>query len=182
MARLPSGLGLRMRSSEPVVGAILFLFGALTAILSLNLNIGTINRIGTGFFPLVLGILLMVLASIYLVQSILDQRKALAKEKSQDAPKVSPATSGTKAGTSLRIGQPMINVITVAGSMIFFALFLDALGYPLCVLLTLIALLRVLGLKNWAAVLIIAVISAIGSWLLFAKMLQIPLPRGFIGL
>ena len=171
-----------MKRSELVVGAFLFLFGALTSVYSLKLNVGTINEIGTGFFPLSLGILLMVLSSVYLAQIVLRLRKVALKEKTQGSPEVAPAAIGAKTSIFSKIGRPAVNVIALAGSMIFFALFLNTLGYPLCTFLMLIVLLRVLGLKNWIAILIIAVISAAGSWLLFAKLLKILLPQGFIGL
>jgi len=170
-----------MKHDELVVGALLFLFGVLTAILSSNMKLGTLNAIGTGFFPLSLGILLMVLSSVYLAQGVLRLRNAASKEK-QRLPEVAPAAAGAKTSIFSKIGEPTVNVSVVVGSMIFFALFLDILGYPLCVFLTLIVLMRVLGLKNRMVVLIIAGLSAAGSWFLFAELLKIPLPKGFIGL
>ena len=171
-----------MKHGDLGVGAILFLFGALTAILSLNMKVGTINAIGTGFFPLALGILLMALSAIYLARVVLDLRQATPKETTPLTSKSTPATAGAKTNIFSQIEQPTVNILVVAGSMIFFALFLDTLGYPLCVLLMLLVMLRALGLKNWVAVSIIAVVAAVGSWLLFAKLLKIPLPQGFLGL
>jgi len=171
-----------MKRSELVVGAFLFLFGVLTSVYSLKLNVGTINEIGTGFFPLSLGILLMVLSSVYLAQIVLRLREVALKEKTPSSPEAAPTVIGAKTSIFSKIGQPTVNVSVVVGSMVFFALFLNILGYLLCTFLMLLVLLRVLGLKNWITILIIAVISAAGSWLLFAKLLKIPLPQGFIGL
>jgi hypothetical protein len=171
-----------MKQDELVVGALIFLFGALTSILSLGLKIGTLSQIGTGFFPFALGILLMILASIYLVQIVLPSRKAALEEKTQGPPEAALAAVGEKTSIFSKVERPTVNVIVLAGSMLFFGLFLNTLGYPLCTFLMLVVLLRVLGLKNWPVVLTIAVISAAGSWLLFAQLLKIPLPQGFIGL
>ena len=171
-----------MKQDELVVGALLFLFGVLTSVYSLKLNVGTINEIGTGFFPLSLGILLMVLSSVYLAQIVLRLREVALKEKTPSSPEAAPTVIGAKTSIFSKIGQPTVNVSVVVGSMVFFALFLNILGYLLCTFLMLLVLLRVLGLKNWIVILIIAVISAAGSWLLFAKLLKIPLPQGFIGL
>ncbi len=169
-----------MKQDELVVGALLFLFGALTSVFSLKLKVGTINEIGTGFFPLSLGILLMVLSSIYLAQIVLQLRKAALKTQAS----LQAVATAVEAKTSIlsKIGRPAINVLVMAGSMIFFALSLNILGYPLCTFLMMIVLLRVLGMKNWIAILIVAAISAGGSWLLFAKLLKILLPQGFIRL
>jgi hypothetical protein len=146
------------------------------------MKLGTFNAIGTGFFPLALGILLMVLSSVYLAQIVLPLRKAAPKEETHGSSEAAPAAVGAPTSIFSRIGRPTVSVSVVAGSIIFFVLFLEVLGYPLCIFLMLLAMLRVLGLKNWIAVLVIAFISAAGSWLLFAKLLNILLPRGFIGL
>lgn len=169
-----------MKRDELVVGALLFLFGALTSTLSLDLKVGTFNKIGSGFFPFSLGILLMILSSIYLVRVFLPLRKATLAEKTPGAPEAAPAA--VKTPTVSKIDRPAVNVIILAGSMLFFGLFLDMLGYLLCTFLMLVVLLRVLGLKSWPVILVITVVSAAGSWLLFAKLLKIPLPQGFIGL
>jgi len=171
-----------MKRDELIVGAFLFLFGALTSVFSSNLEVGTFNQIGTGLFPLSLGILLMVLSSVYLAQIVLHLRKATLMEKTQGSPEAAPAAVGAKTSIFSKIGQPMVNVIVLAGSMVFFALFLDALGYLLCTFLMLLVLVRVLGMRNWIVVLTIAIIAAAGSWLIFVKLLKIPLPQGFLGL
>lgn len=172
---------IRMKRDEVVVGVLLFLFGALTSGLSLNLKLGTLTAIGTGFFPLALGILLMILSSIYLAQIILPLRKVSSKESPQDSAGSARVSCAEKMPLFSKLGQPTVNVIVTLGSMIFFALFLDTLGYSLCVFLLLVVLMRTLGLKNWAILLTLAIMATIGSWLLFIKLLKIPLPQGLVG-
>src|SRR3990172_8399603 len=46
----------------------LFLFGGITALLSLQLPIGSLLGPGSGFFPLVLGLILMLLAGAHILQ------------------------------------------------------------------------------------------------------------------
>ena len=50
--------------------ALFIFFGAFFAIQSLGLEIGTAFRMGPGYFPLVLAIVLIVLGAIILVQAV----------------------------------------------------------------------------------------------------------------
>jgi len=54
-----------LKRDEVMVGIVIFLFGAITAVLSLKMPIGTFRMAGTGMFPLFLGILLMLLSSLF---------------------------------------------------------------------------------------------------------------------
>lgn len=172
-----------MKQDEVIVGVLLFLFGALTSVLASNLKLGTLNAIGTGFFPLSLGILLMILSSVYLAQIILPSIKPpSSKARTQSSLESTPAPIRGKADIFLKESQPIVNVVITLGSIGFFALFLDTLGYPLCVFLLLVVLMRTLGLKNWIVLLTLAIIVTTGSWLLFVKLLKIPLPQGVVGL
>jgi hypothetical protein len=59
---------------------------------------------------------------------------------------------------------------------------LTPLGYPLVAFLLLVALLRILGLRPWWTAIAIALCTAAASSILFVRWLQIPLPRGWLGL
>jgi hypothetical protein len=59
---------------------------------------------------------------------------------------------------------------------------LTPLGYPLVAFLLLAALLRILGLRPWWTTAGIALAVAAASYVLFVHWLQIPLPRGWLGL
>jgi hypothetical protein len=56
------------------------------------------------------------------------------------------------------------------------------LGYPLMWFLLLFALLRILGVRRWAYNLSLSLLTATGAYFLFVLWLQIPLPKGWIGL
>jgi hypothetical protein len=51
-----------LKKDEAIVGVIIFLFGGVTVLLSLKMPIGIFRMAGTGMFPLILGILLMILS------------------------------------------------------------------------------------------------------------------------
>jgi len=56
------------------------------------------------------------------------------------------------------------------------------LGFPVTAFVLMAALLRILGMKRWGAVLAISLGTALASYVLFDRWLQIPLPKGWIGL
>jgi hypothetical protein len=63
-------------------GMVLFLFGAITALLSLRMPIGTFRMAGTGMFPLCLGILLMILSGLFLLNLFYHKKKEMEKKES----------------------------------------------------------------------------------------------------
>jgi putative tricarboxylic transport membrane protein len=154
-----------MKKDEIFTVIVLFLFGAITTILSLKMDIGTFRNAGTGMFPLFLGVLLMILSSIFLSKIFFQDKKAPVK------------------------GEPIVEIpgstkqlILFLGAMALATLFFNQLGYPLTSFLLMGALLRILGMKRWGLNILISVVTAVGSYFLFVKWLDIPMPKGWIGI
>jgi putative tricarboxylic transport membrane protein len=154
-----------VKRDEIIVGIVIFVFGGMTALLSLRMPIGTFRIAGTGMFPLFLGILLMILSGIFVLKIFIQ-----AKEK-QVKKEASVESSG-----SLR---PLILFL---GTMALVTLFFNTLGYPLSALLLMLALLRVLGVKRWTLTLPLSFMTAVICYFLFVHWLKIPLPKGWIGI
>jgi len=153
-----------MNRDEIIGGIAIFLFGMATALLSLGMPIGTFRMAGTGFFPLCLGILLMVLSVLFLSKLFFQGKKVSVKREFVE-----------------RHGS--IKQLTFFfGTMVLVTLFFNRLGYPLTSLLLMVALLRILGIKRWGLNILISVVTAVGSYFLFVKWLDIPMPKGWIGL
>jgi len=154
-----------VKRDEVVVGIVIFLFGLITTCLSLRMPIGTFRMAGTGMFPLFLGILLMILSGTFILK-IFSQRKAAEVKKEP-----SPASS-----------ESPIQLILFLGAMALATLFFNQLGYPLTSFLLMVTLLRTLGIKRWGLNMLISVVTAVGSYFLFVKWLDIPMPKGWVGL
>ena len=154
-----------MNRDEIIVGVVIFLFGGITAILSLRMPIGTFRMAGTGMFPLFLGILLMVLSGIFILKTFLRGEKGKTEKEA-----------------SIKSSESPIQLILFLGAMALATLFFNQLGYPLISFLLMVALLRILGMKRWGLNLLISVVTAVGSYFLFVKWLDIPMPKGWIGL
>jgi len=74
-------MGYKMKKDELLVSIFLLIFGVITAILSLKMDIGTFKSAGTGLFPLILGILLIALSSIYIIRLYIKNRNVIIDKK-----------------------------------------------------------------------------------------------------
>jgi len=145
----------------------LFVFGALTAALSLQLPLGAPRMPGTGLFPLALGLALMALAAGHGIQLYLARPKAAAPQ-----PPAAPAVPGGD-GATRRVA------LFVAGVIAAVAL-LQPLGYALSGFLLMLVLLQILGLRPWYVSATISLVSAAACYVVFVRWLQIPLPSGWL--
>lgn len=154
-----------MKRDEVIVGVVIFLFGAVTTFLSLKMPIGTFRMAGTGMFPLILGILLMILSGGFVLKIFFQGQKGQVKKEA-----------------SIESSESPIKLILFLGTMALATLFFNQLGYPLISFLLMLALLRILGIKRWGLNILISIVTAVGSYFLFVKWLDIPMPKGWIGL
>ena len=154
-----------MKRDEMVVGIVIFLFGGLTALLSLRMPIGTFRLAGTGMFPLCLGILLMILSGAFTLRIFFQGKEEQIRKEA-----------------SIESSESPLQLILFLGAMALATLFFNQLGYPLTSFLLMVALLRILGIKRWGQNILISLVTAVGSYFLFVKWLDIPMPKGWIGL
>ncbi|HVP79521.1 MAG TPA: tripartite tricarboxylate transporter TctB family protein [Thermodesulfobacteriota bacterium] len=153
-----------MKKDEAIVGIVIFLFGLLTTALSLGMPIGTFRMAGTGMFPLFLGILLMILSGVFVLRIFFQgKEKQVGKE------------------ASVEFSESPVQLILFLGTMVLATLFFSRLGYPLTSFLLVLGLLRTLGIKRWGLNILISLVTAAGSYFLFVKWLDIPMPKGWIG-
>ena len=154
-----------MNRDDVISAILLFFFGGITAVLSLSMPLGTFRMAGAGMFPFCLGILLMLLSGGFLLKLFLKGKKT-AERKGR--------------ATGLPGATQQLNLFF--GAMVLATLFFNTLGYPLVAFLLMSALLRILGVKRWILNILISLVTAVGSYVLFVQCLQIPLPKGWLGL
>jgi putative tricarboxylic transport membrane protein len=154
-----------VKSRDAGGGMVIFLFGALTAYLATRMPIGNFRTAGSGLFPLCLGLLLMALSSVYTVGVFFRNGPPAARESG--APQVAAST-----------GQ----VMRFTGAIVLAVALLDILGYPLTSFLLVLALFRILGMRNWLWGILTALGTSAVSYLLFVHWLKIPFPKGWLGL
>ena len=153
-----------MNRHEAIGAGVLFVFGVVTAVLSLRMSLGTFRNAGSGMFPFCLGILLMVLSILFLLNLYFKRTKG-SEQKSM-------------GGGPVSVKQ----ILLFFGTIVLATLFFSRLGYPLMSFLLLLALLRVLGMKKWPGILLLSFATTVVTYFLFVQWLQIPLPKGWIGI
>ena len=144
-----------MARRELVVAVVALAFGAMAAYESTKLPFGTVHNPGPGFFPWWTSAVIVLLALILLVQS-LTSRSSTAQEAPGRIAKVAA-------------------LLVVLAAYIFL---LDPVGYPLCTFLLVLFMLRVTDPQRWVVALGMAAITAVGSYIVFAIWLSVPLPPG----
>jgi len=154
-----------MKRTELIEGVVLFLCGGMTVALSLRMQIGTFRMAGSGLFPLCLGIILMLLALLYLANLLLQ------KDSKGDSAEAAAAPPGAAGQMLLFFGASALAVLG-----------LNILGYPLIAFFLMLMLLRILGIKRPVLLMLMPLLTAVASYILFVQFLKIPLPKGLIGL
>ena len=144
-----------MARRELVVAVVALAFGAMAVYESTKLPFGTVHNPGPGFFPWWTSAVIVLLALILLAQS-LTSRSSNAQEVPGRIAKVAA-------------------LLVVLAAYIFL---LDPVGYPLCTFLLVLFMLRVTDPQRWVVALGMAAITAVGSYVVFAIWLSVPLPRG----
>ena len=154
-----------MNRNDALGGALIFLFGALTVYLSLRMPLGTFRAAGPGLFPLCLGLLLVVLSSIFTLATVMRLRRGGRQEGKP------PEGTGSV--------KPVLGFMAVIA---FAAGFLEHLGYAPTAFIVVMALLQILGGRYWRRNLLISLAAGAVSHFLFVRWLQIPFPQGVLGL
>jgi putative tricarboxylic transport membrane protein len=150
-----------------IQGAIVcFVFGAITAVLSLQMPIGSLRMAGSGLFPLGLGILLMILSAGLVVKVLwsTEEQKMKEDDRAEDESK------------------SFLQVIAYLAIIVATTLLWEIVGYAVVSFLLMLGLLSILGFKQWTLNLTVSLLTAAGSYALFVYALKIPLPKGFLGI
>ncbi|GHD78962.1 putative tricarboxylic transport membrane protein [Salinibacterium amurskyense] len=169
------------KSYDLASGVVVVLFGS--AILFTVRDYPTLpsGELGPSLFPGIIGGL-MVLMGLLLLGRWLKGRKA-ARTNSAEASGTAAAAASAPANDTAPTPvywRGWINAGLVVGSVIFYLLAVDFLGFLTTVIIMTVGLILRLGAKWWVAVLA-GVLSTVGVWLIFNKVLLVPLPLGFWG-
>nr|WP_306267975.1 tripartite tricarboxylate transporter TctB family protein [Pararhizobium sp. IMCC3301] len=137
-----------MTSRNRISGGVLVVVGLYVVIESLSYDLGTLARMGPGFLPLVLGILILVFGLLI----------ALVNED----------------GDELASGIVWRPVVLVLSAMLAFALLLEPAGLAAATA----ALVFVSGISdpdhNWRSLLMLFVVLLAAVWVIFGVVLGIP--------
>ncbi|MGH7798586.1 MAG: tripartite tricarboxylate transporter TctB family protein [Candidatus Binatia bacterium] len=144
-----------MISRNVAVASVALAFGTAAAFESAKLPFGTVHSPGQGFFPSWISVVIILLALLLLAQALTPR----------------PSTGRESRGRIAGVGALLV---VLAG----YTFLLNPLGYPLCTFFLVLFMLRATDSQRWAVALGMAAVTAIGSYVLFATWLGVPLPRG----
>jgi putative tricarboxylic transport membrane protein len=143
-----------MARRDAIVAAVALVLGAVAVFESSKLTFGTIHSPGPGFFPWWTSALIVLLALVLMVQA--------------------PTASSMVTAGPGRIAKVVWLLIALSA----YTILLDSLGYLICTFLLVLFMLRALEPQRWTVTLGLAMITAVGSYVVFAVWLSVPLPRG----
>jgi putative tricarboxylic transport membrane protein len=149
-----------MRRSTIAASLILAGLAGLILFEASRLAFGSIRVPQTGFFPSILATLLLFLSIALLVQT---RRQAGGESREE------PIKS-----------EGWIRISISLAAMLGFALVLEKLGFLLSTFTVMLLLLRVIEPQKWPRVIAVALVTALVSYFLFARLLNIPLPAGVL--
>lgn len=154
----------RAAAVAALVASALYLWQAL------QFSLGTVSAPGAGLYPAAVGAFLVLVSGAIVLHGILRGRRPLAAA-GVEAPAeedIAPESGGRR------------RVVTAVACLLGFCLLLPWLGYPLLAFLFTTLLLQRLGGGRWATAAAAGVVTAAVSHYLFAVLLGVPLPRGFL--
>jgi putative tricarboxylic transport membrane protein len=153
-----------MNRKDLVSSLIWFFIGLSIIIGSVSfLEIGTASEPGPALFPLLAGVLISFLSSIILLKA------AFANASEKWSPR------------KLWEGLNWPKMFYTIGALLIYAIMLEIVGYLLMTLLLLIFLFRKIEPQKWELTIGLSILASVGSYLIFDRLLQAQLPRGFWG-
>jgi sterol desaturase/sphingolipid hydroxylase (fatty acid hydroxylase superfamily) len=128
--------------------------GVFVAAYSFKLGVGNLRSPGPGFFPCLLGVIICCLALYKLITEFMAHAKATDKDK-EAVP--------TEEGMPSRVSK----LVSIALTLLAYALLLEWLGYIIVTFLAMILLLRFSGYTSWMRIIAYSVIIAGVSYFIF---------------
>lgn len=153
---------MKTEKQEVISSLILLSISILTCFGASRLQIGSFDNPGSGFFPLVLGVIIGFLSLLMLAST------KFGKGVAEEEPK-------------LWSGPGRKKVLYLLIALIFYGLLLETLGYTLTTFFLFIFLLGGIYPQKWYVVIGGALFASIGSYAIFQLGLMVQLPRGFLG-
>ena len=145
-----------------IVYLCFMLFACFYTVTSLHLHLGTAGDPRAGFYPFILGLLVLSLSASLLAKSLRGEKT------NEDDRKIFPR------------GKEAKRIVALNLIMVIYTLLLGFLGYLLCTAGLIALIVWFLGSDSWRKNILISVLTAAVSYYIFAVILEIPLPQGIL--
>lgn len=148
-----------MRKYDLISGLFLLFFSITICLLSVRYKIGTFNAPNSGFFPLLMGIVLGVLSILILVEA---RKKKISR---------------------IAFWAPKADKIGIFLSFVFvllYALLIERIGFIATTAIFFFLFSRFISHHGWVTAFLFGVIASFSIYILFTYLLYAPLPRGLL--
>lgn len=159
---MPAEPRLRYHHEDFISGIFWLIIGVGLSFWSTAYKIGTITKPGSGFLPLVLGLIIIISSIILIVKT--------------------GKSSAVGKGLSLSLTEGKKKVLLTVATLLLTIVLFERIGYLPSLFLFMLSLLRVVGLKSWNLVLLFALFTILGVQVVFVLLLHQPLPLSFLGI
>ncbi len=157
-----------MRAYETLFAGLVLAAGIVYEVVAWQMPRGRIGYPGPGFFPVIVGAVLLLTAAGCLIQALLIKRSAgLAME---------PREKGAPTGENRQV----VRIWLLVAFLILYAVTVQPVGFPIALTVFLVAAIWVFGYRRWLPALGIAFVLTIISYLTFVLWLKVPLPLGIL--
>jgi putative tricarboxylic transport membrane protein len=130
----------------------------------LSMGVGPMDSPGPGFFPVVIGAIFTLLSAGLFITAFPGKDQLPA------------------SGSFWKNKDSWKKVVLSLGSLVFYLIALNYLGYLVTTMLFILYLLKDVGRGKWTLSILMAVLITLASYALFRLGLRVPLPQGVIGI
>lgn len=159
-----------MKLGSIVFAGLILAVGLVYEGMALYMPRGSLSYPGPGFFPLAIGVFLIVTALGCLLQEFLPR-------KTGEGPTASPLPSQDSAAPGDRNVKKTFQLMAL---MIGYTLVLKTLGFLISICAFLVVAIRIFGYRRWFPALAMATVIAGISYVSFVLWLKVPLPLGIL--
>ncbi|MFJ2755491.1 tripartite tricarboxylate transporter TctB family protein [Nocardioides sp. NPDC087217] len=164
---------------QATTAVILLVVGVFYGFQAVREGIGTPSDTGSGFFPLIVAIVLVIASALLLVQEWRAWRvdPALQAKSALDR-------AGDDEGGALE-GEPRTRWARVAGVLLAslaVPLFAEVAGFVVMLSAAVAVIAKIAGMRGWMRPCALGVGFGVVAWLVFVYWLFVPLPAGVLGL
>jgi hypothetical protein len=151
-----SRLGTQDRAKAAFIPTVFLLVALGICLEALQVPFGSFRMPGAGFFPLLLGVALAILALVHLGINLLGSAETTP------------------------VGRSRAETLALIGALFTSVWLFERAGYLLTMALFLGVSVRVLGKTGWTMAVVAALTGSVASYLLFGHVLSIALPAGIL--
>lgn len=145
--------------TDRISGIVIFVIGAAVCLTSLTYPVGTLQKPGGGFFPLLASVLLLVLSAVFIFQSFM--------RKEGENPAAADFFPGRAARNRIFYG-----VVALLG----FRYLIPVIGFAPATAIFIFFLGKYLEGYSWKKSVLFSAATAVSAYYLFQVVLKIPMP------